>query len=331
MTTRHLGLDLGGTNLKWAVVERSGGEVRTLATGAVSTRTDRGSPGVVQQLAEVGTAAIRQVGGVVSAGVGVPGMIDPANGVTHLIPNIPGDWAGVAVARPVGQAIAVPTHLINDARAFTLAELLLGAGRGARTMLGITLGTGIGGGIVIDGRLYLGYDGTAGEFGHQTILPDGPRCGCGNHGCLEVLTQAAAITAVCGHATVEEAVMAATNGDEQARSGLEQVGRYLGIGVSNAVVLLTPDRVVFGGGVAAAGDLLLAPIRAEMRRRLHITDVDRVQLVTAQLGSWAGAIGAALYGAAPIIEAAPTGGDAPYLRPRSPHRGRTVRPRSATP
>jgi glucokinase len=302
VTSRHLGLDLGGTNLKWAVVERSDGDVRTLATGGVSTRTDRGSPGVVAQLAEVGSAAIRQVGGVVSAGVGVPGMIDPATGVTHLIPNIPGDWAGVAVASPVGRAIAVPTHLINDARAFTLAELLLGAGRGARTMLGITLGTGIGGGIVVDGRLYLGHHGTAGEFGHQTILPDGPRCGCGNHGCLEVLTQAAAIVAVCGHPTVEEAVMAARKGDERALAGLELVGRYLGIGVSNVVVLLTPDRVVFGGGVAAAGDLLLGPIRAEMRRRLHITDVDRVQLVTAQLGSWAGAIGAALYGAEGVAE-----------------------------
>jgi glucokinase len=329
--TRHLGLDLGGTNLKWAVVERADGEVRTLARSAVPTRTDRGSAGVVEQLAEVGKAAIQQVGGVASAGVGIPGMIDPVAGVTHLIPNIPGDWVEVSVARPVGVALAVPTHLINDARAFTLAELLLGAGRGARTMLGITLGTGIGGGVVIDGRLYLGHDGTAGEFGHQTILPDGPRCGCGNLGCLEVLTQAAAIAAVCGQATVEEAVMATQQGDERARAGLEQVGRYLGIGVSNAVVLLTPDRVVFGGGVAAAGSLLLDPIRAEMRRRLHITDVDRIQLVTAQLGSWAGAIGAALYGAEPIIETAATGGDAPYLPLRNPRRGRSARPRSATP
>jgi glucokinase len=328
--TRHLGLDLGGTNLKWAVVERANGEVRRLATGAVPTRTDRGSAGVVDQLADVGGAAIRQVGGVDSAGVGIPGMIDPAAGITHLIPNIPGDWLGVAVTRPIGEALAVPTHLINDARAFTLAELLLGAGRGARTMLGITLGTGIGGGIVIDGQLYLGHDGTAGEFGHQTILPDGPRCGCGNHGCLEVLTQASAIAAVCGHATVEEAVSAARQGDVRARAGLEQVGRYLGIGVSNAVVLLTPDHVVFGGGVAAAGELLLDPIRAEMRRRLHITDVDRIQLVTAQLGSWAGAIGAALYGAAPIIQNPARGGGAPYPRPRSPRRARSDRPRSAT-
>ena len=297
VTSRHLGLDLGGTNLKWAVVERSNGDVRTLATGAVATRTDRGAGGVVEQLAEVGNAAIRRVGTVVSVGVGVPGLIDPAAGITHLIPNIPGDWSGVAVASPLSRAIAVPTQMVNDARAFTLAELLLGAGRGARTMLGITLGTGVGGGVVVDGRLYLGHDGTAGEFGHQTILPDGPPCGCGNHGCLEVLTQAAAIVAACGQPTVEEAVQAARMGDERARAGLTQVGRYLGIGVSNAVVLLTPDRVVFGGGVAAAGDLLLDPIRAEMRRRLHITDVDQIQVVTAQLGSWAGAIGAALYGA----------------------------------
>jgi glucokinase len=213
------------------------------------------------------------------------------------MPNVPGHWDAVPVAAEVGAAVDAPAALINDARAFTLAEHRLGAGRGAVSMLGITLGTGVGGGLILSGALYLGHDGAAGEFGHQTIEPDGPACNCGNHGCLEVLTKADTIVAVCGRPTVERCVQAAHSGDERALRGLTQVGRYLGIGVSNVLVLLSVDRVVVGGGVAAAGDLLLEPLRAELKRRVFITDVDRVDVVNAELGTWAGAIGAALHGA----------------------------------
>src|SRR5437016_7356912 len=116
-------------------------------------------------------------------------------GITRFIPNIPGHWEGVQVTAPMTDAVRSPVRLINDARAFALAEHGLGAGRGARAMLGITLGTGVGGGLILDGHLYLGHEGTAGEFGHQTILPDGPLCNCGNHGCLEALDRADAIYA----------------------------------------------------------------------------------------------------------------------------------------
>ena len=191
----------------------------------------------------------------------------------------------------------MPTVLINDARAFALAELRVGAGQGARSLLGITLGTGVGGGVVINGRVHFGHDGTAGEIGHQTILPDGPLCGCGNYGCLEALCRASAISAACGCASVEEAVARARDGDERARSGLALVGRYLGIGISNAVVLITPDVVVIGGGAAGAGDLLLEPIRSELRKRIHVTNIDEVRVVLTELGPWAGAIGAAIHGA----------------------------------
>ncbi|MDQ6878667.1 MAG: ROK family protein [Candidatus Dormibacteraeota bacterium] len=297
MTSCHLGLDLGGSNLKWVVLEQDGSSPRVLATGQVRTDTSRGEQSVVEQMIDVARDASRDDGLIQSVGVGVPGLYDPVAGTTRFLPNVPGKWAGMAVAAKVTAAVRAPTVLINDARAFTLAEHRLGAGRGASSMLGITLGTGVGGGLILGGMLYLGHDGTAGEFGHQTILPDGPPCNCGNRGCLEVLARADAIVAACGQATVEESVEAARAGDRRAQEGLFEAGRYLGIGVSNVVVMLSVDRVVVGGGVAAAGELLLGPLRAELRQRVYITDVARIEVVGSELGVWAGAIGAALHGA----------------------------------
>jgi glucokinase len=197
----------------------------------------------------------------------------------------------------VAEAAGVPAFLVNDARAFGLAELRLGAGRGASSLVGLTLGTGVGGVIAIDGRVHQGHDGTAGEIGHQTIDPDGPWCGCGNRGCVEAYARADQIAAACGTATVEEAVRAARAGDERALAGLRDVGRYLGIGIANMITVISPDRIVLGGGVAAAGDLLFDPIRAEIRRRVTTTAIDEVTLVAAELGTWAGSIGAAVHGA----------------------------------
>jgi glucokinase len=197
----------------------------------------------------------------------------------------------------VSAATGLPAFLVNDARAFGLAELRLGAGRGASTMAGLTLGTGVGGVIAVDGRVHQGHDGTAGELGHQTIEPDGPPCGCGNRGCLEALARADRIALACGTSTAEAAVAAARAGDQRAIEGLRVIGRYLGIGIANTITVLSPDRVVLGGGVAAAGELLFAPIREEVARRVRTTSLDEVAIVPAELGTWAGAIGAAVHGA----------------------------------
>lgn len=164
-------------------------------------------------------------------------------------------------------------------------------------MIGLTLGTGVGGVIAIDGRVHQGHDGTGGELGHQTIDPDGPWCTCGNRGCVEAFARADVIAAACGTGTVEEAVDRARAGDAVAVGGLAEVGRHLGIGIANAIVVVNPDRVVIGGGVARAGDLLLEPIRAELRARVRVTSLDDVELVLAELGTLAGAIGAAVHGA----------------------------------
>jgi glucokinase len=300
-TSRHLGLDLGATNLKWAVVARAGDAWSTIAHDQASTR--RGSDqaaipdDVTAQLGDLAIAADASWGPLSTIGVGIPGLYDPIAGTTRFLVNLPGPWAGHPVAGPVSERTGLPVSLINDARAFGLAELRLGAGRGVRSLIGLTLGTGVGGVIVVDGRVVLGHDGTAGEIGHQTIVPDGPWCGCGNRGCLEAFARADQIAAACGTATAEQAVSRAAAGEARAIAGLNAVGRYLGIGIANMVTVISPDRVVIGGGIAAAGDLLFEAIRNELRERVRTTSLDAVSVVGAELGVMAGAIGAAVHGA----------------------------------
>jgi glucokinase len=214
-----------------------------------------------------------------------------------MLPNLAGDWSGVPLGAHIAGALQRPAHLINDARAFGLAELRLGAGRGASTMIGLTLGTGVGGVVAVEGAVVQGHDGTAGELGHQVMEPDGRPCTCGGRGCLEAYARADRITELCGTTSVEQAVERARAGDRQALDGLAEVCHWLAIGITNMVVTLTPDRVVIGGGISAAGDLLVEPIRREVRRRVFTTDVERVKIVVAELGTWAGAIGAAVHGA----------------------------------
>lgn len=303
--SRHLGLDLGGTNIKWVVVEHDAGTWRVIDRGQVATPAADGPDAVVSRLGTVGKEAMGRSPGVVSVGIGIPGLYDPVAGTTRFLVNFPGHWPGVPVAGPVGAALGLPAPLINDARAFGLAELRAGAARGASSMVGLTLGTGIGGVIAIDGRVYQGHDGTGGELGHQTLEPDGPLCGCGNRGCLEAFARADRIAAACGTATAEAAMVAARAGDPRAIAGLLVVGRYLGIGIANMIAVITPDVVVIGGGISAAFDLLRAPIETELRERVRTTALDRVRLVPAELGTWAGAIGAAIHGVEASTRVAP--------------------------
>lgn len=295
--TRHVGLDLGATNIKWAVLELDAGRWSVVDRGQVPTLGAEGADRVIERMAGLAAQARRDWPGVASVGVGVPGLYEADTGVTTFLPNLPPGWAGKPVAKPMRERLALPVQLINDARAFGLAELRLGAGRGCSTIVGLTLGSGVGGVVAVDGRVHFGHDGTGGEAGHQTLLPDGPACTCGNRGCLEALTNAEAVARACGTDSAEAAVAAARAGDEQALRGLAEVGRWLGIGIANLVVILTPDRVVLGGGVSAAGDLLLEPVRAEVARRVHVTDLGAVEIVAAELGTWAGAIGAGVHGA----------------------------------
>jgi glucokinase len=272
-------------------------ETRTvIADGSFETHAELGPAAVLERVAERGRELAAEHAPVDCAGVGMPGPLDLERGRTIFLGNLPG-WVDVPVVEPLERLLGLPVGLINDARAFTLAELEVGAGRGCRTMVGLTIGTGIGGGVVVDGRLLLGMNGTIGELGHQAIVPDGPPCGCGSHGCLEALAAGPAIARAAGKTTPEEVVEAARAGDRRALEVLEQAGTYLGIGIANVVLTIGPERVVVGGGVAEAGDLILEPARRELGRRVTMMPLDRIAVIPAELGTHAGAIGAALWGA----------------------------------
>ena len=256
-----------------------------------------GPDAVVGRLADLAAEVVAREPSVATVGIGVAGPYRPTDGTIQDLTNFPGDWAGRPVASVVSARVGLPVALINDARAFGLAELRMGAGRGASSMVGITWGTGLGGVVAIDGRVVQGHDGSAGEIGHQTLDADGPSCNCGSNGCLEAYVRADRIAEAGGAATADEVVARARAGDDVAIAVFAEMGRYLGIGLANVITVLTPDRVVIGGGRAAALDLVEPAMRAELQRRVTMTDLSAVEIVTAELGIWAGAIGAAIHAA----------------------------------
>jgi glucokinase len=287
----RLGLDLGGTNVKCAVLSPSG---EILAEAGAPNDAEKGEDAVLARVVALGLATAAPHGPIASAGLGVPGHADTATGDGLLLPNLPGDWAGRPIGRPVSDGLGVPVRLVNDARAMTLAELRLGAGRGVEDLVCVAMGTGVGGGVAIGGRLHLGL-GHAGEIGHVTVVPDGPPCGCGNRGCLDRVACADAIARDAGTATAAEAIAAARRGDVRAVEALATAGCHVGLALAGAVVLLWPQRIIVGGGLAAAGELLLGPLREELRARACVAP--EIDVLPAALGAGAGAIGAALWGA----------------------------------
>ncbi len=295
---RYLGLDLGGTYIKVAVIEAGshGHPPLLVHSERVLTDADAGPADVRDRLIDVGRGVIDLHGPVSSVGLGVPGLFDPDTGVIELFPNLPGPWRGFSLRDPVGEGTGLTASMINDARAFTLAEGTIGAGRDAKVMLGITLGTGIGGGVMIDGRLHLGAFGTAGEFGHQTVKPDGPVCGCGNRGCLEAVAKGGAIADEVGLPNAEAVYAAASEGDPLAVDAIDRASFYMAIAIANTVALLGLDVVVLGGGIMSAGDLVLDPLRQAVSNRVTLVPTEEIRIVRAELGAMAGAIGAALAG-----------------------------------
>lgn len=287
--TRLVGVDLGGTNVKLAVLEAG----RVVATDQVATASEEGPDAVLDRVAALAASA----GPAAGVGVALPGLFDD-EGRAVLLPNLHGEWTGRPLAEPLAAALDAPVALVNDGHAFALAESTLGSGAGGRTVMAIVCGTGVGGGLVLDGRLYLGLRDRAGEFGHHTVAEDGPLCECGNHGCLELYAGARAIARAAGRPSFDETVAAARDGDGRAVAALARAGTLIGLAIANVAIFLAPDRIVVGGGVAAAGDLVLEPLEAELRRRARVAPLDDLAVVPAALGSFAGAVGAALFAGA---------------------------------
>jgi glucokinase len=290
VTTRRLGLDLGATNIKLVLLENE----RVVERRSEPTRSEDGAPAVLERVAGLARGA----GPVDSVGVALPGLFD-REGRGILLPNLYGDWVGQPIAEPLQRTLGRPVRLINDGHAFALAEARVGAARGVGDVLCIVCGTGIGGGLVIGGRLHLGVEDRAGEVGHHTVVEDGPPCGCGNRGCLETFAGARAIAEAAGRASFDD-VVAAARTDERCREALRRAGMYIGIALANLTIFFAPRRIVVGGGVAAAGALLLDSIQAEVKRRAgRVAPLHAIDIVPAMLGADAGAVGAALAGREP--------------------------------
>lgn len=309
----YAGVDLGGTKVACALGDAERGIV---VQRTIPTQSWEGAERVLERVGELIRELSAEAGEDPSSlGMGVPGLADPERGVTLRLPNLPDKWHEVPVRAILSPLVGCPVHLINDVRAATLAELTFGLGRTAHTMAFFAIGTGIGGGIVVDGKLRLGPLGAAGELGHQTILPDGPRCGCGSRGCLEALAGGSAILAQGvrlmknGEAPhlhdltggdlnrLNAGVMAeaAGLGDEAVRRVLVRCAAFIGIAVANVVVTLHPDLVVLGGGVSRIGPLLFDTVRATLRERVQMIPTDDIRVEPSQLGEDAGVLGALAY------------------------------------
>ena len=310
MAEVYASVDLGGTKVACAFAT---GEGDVLAEKTVPTESHQGPQAVLARIAALVSGLAAETGHQPAAvGLGVPGLADLENGVVKFLPNLPTQWRDVPVRDTLSPQVGCPVYLLNDVRMATLGELTFGHGAlRSPTMAFFALGTGIGGGVAVDGKLRLGPLGAAGELGHQTILPDGPRCGCGNRGCLETLAAGPAITAQgvwllhSGRApklhdlvdgdpaaiTPKEMAQAAEAGDEAVREALVRAAEYLGIGVANVVTALHPDLVVLGGGVAEIGPLLFDTVRETVRQRVRMFPTDDVRIERSLLGAKAGTLG----------------------------------------
>lgn len=309
-------VDLGGTNIRAAIVEGDG----TLhARVAVRTAAEDGRDPVLRRLADLVRQSCREAGlsheDVAAVGVSVAGAMNHETGVVYLAPNLSG-WVDVPLKEWLEAELRVRVFAGNDANLAALGEQRFGAGRGVEDLIYITVSTGIGGGVIIGGKLLTGVSGVAGEVGHQTIDIDGPRCACGNVGCLEVLAAGPAIArdasrglergedggqsslrAVLakGPITAEHVVEAARAGDAYAGRVFRSAAEKIGVGVVNLLHLFNPRLVVIGGGVANAGPLLFGPIEQMVRSRALPGAREAVRIVRAALGDNVGLYGAAAW------------------------------------
>jgi glucokinase len=313
-----IGIDVGGTTIKLGLL--SGDEVlfsKTFETRSFRPR-DEIVTDIVQHVKAIQREAALELSGL---GIGVPATIDVEKGATLIMPNFGGGWFGFPIANALQEQTGLPSFVVNDARSFVLAESLLGAGRGFKHVFGVILGTGVGGGFVLDGKLQLGK-GWGGEFGHFIVDPHGSVCGCGSVGCLETVASASALVAsvvrpflhgrtpvlhklangdlnaVSAHLITE----AARQGDEGCVESIAKLSYALGTALATVSTLLAPERIIIGGGLSKATDLLLPGIHRAFEKHARVVP-ELPGVVVAELGN-PGVMGAALYARAKISQSA---------------------------
>ena len=319
MTVREqfiVGVDLGGTNIAAGAMPTDG--TREIAMRIGPTRADEGSAAVVDRIVRMIEDVIEQTQSETGAersdflgvGIGSPGPLDRAEGIIIVTPNL--GWKNFPLRDEVGSRVNLPASLDNDANCATLGEWWCGAAKGGRNVIGMTIGTGIGGGLILDGKLYHGSSDAAGEIGHTTIDSTGRRCKCGNYGCLEAYASGPAIAErareqlqVDGdsilHAIVDGDIAritaqtvfeASKRGDPVAIEVVRDTAHFIGVGIANLINVFNPDTVVIAGGVTQAGDQLFDPMRAEVRRRAFKSAVEACRIVPGALPLSAGVVGA---------------------------------------
>jgi len=310
-----LGIDIGGTKILTAVV-RENGEV--LSRHRSATQAAKGPETVVRAVFRSIGRTLSQssldISGIDAVGVGIAGLSDPESGILFTSPHLPG-FRDFPLKDTIEKELGKATFIINDANAAALSEFQLGAGRGTHHLIYITVSTGIGGGIIVDGQVYSGASGVAGEIGHMTIDSNGPPCSCGNNGCWETLASGTALTRQARHrikqgtvtsilnyadndiekVTPEVINAAARNGDNLAQELIAETGYYLGVGLANLVNLFNPEIIIIGGGLSNIGDRLLKPAFKVAGERAFKEAYQAVRLVPAALGQNSGVLGAALF------------------------------------
>lgn len=301
-----LAADLGGTNLRIAAVDDTGVVFQRARAATPASRSRDDITAAICNLAE---ECLERLGTNSAAAFGVtaPAIISSGRGTIFSSPNLP-DLNGTDLARLLERRLGIPVILENDANAAAYGENWLGASKGVKNSICVTLGTGVGGGLILDGRLMRGIDGTAGEVGHITVEPYGYRCGCGNRGCVEQYSSATAIARMAASlrddypdsplTALEEpsaldVFSAGQSGDPLATEVFRQVGTYLGIALAGLVNVLNPEMIIIGGGVSASWDLFIGHTREQIRKRAFRQPAERVELARAGLGDDAGTLGAA--------------------------------------
>lgn len=309
-----LGIDIGGTNLVVGSVPADGSSL--LALGSEPTQPELGATSVLDRLVGLAERTIAQTkhkvpgAEILGVGIGAPGPLDTKSGIVLLTPNL--GWVNMPLRQIIHDRLGLPAALDNDANCAVLGEWWVGAARGARHAIGITIGTGVGGGLVLEGRLYHGASDVAGEIGHTTIDTEGRRCKCGNYGCLEAYASGpniamraieaveagaastlSALVAANQPITAQTVYEAAQQGDELALEVVNDTAKFLGAGIANLLNVFNPQVVVVCGGVTLAGDHLFVPLRREVARRAFKPAVQACRIVPGELINTAGVYGAA--------------------------------------
>ena len=301
-----VGVDLGGTKISTALADCEG---NVLAQSIIPTNAHEGEERVLERIIKSIQSVISEgdcgYDDIVAIGIGSPGPLDSQKGIIIKTPNLP--FTNFNLVRPLEEKFKVPVFLDNDANVAAIGEYMLGAGRGKRNMVYFTVSTGVGGGAILDGNIYRGNTSNALEIGHMTVAPFGPRCGCGNIGCLEAVASGTAIgkrgrEAVLSkvdtslkefeNVTSYEVFKEAEKGDAVAKDIIEEALNYLGIGIANAIAIFDPEMVVIGGGVSKAGDIVFERVRQVVNKRCFKSMADACTIVPAGLGTDAGVIGA---------------------------------------